>query len=403
MDLHTGTPFWKTQNDVPFSFPELERDEVCEVAILGGGITGALVAHTLSKNDKKILVLEGRKIGQGSTIASTALLSHATDKHLRALAAQIGLPEAVRVYRSGLEAVDKIESITRELGTSCGFERKSSLYFASTDQDAIELREECKVRVDAGLPASFWDEEQVRSNCAVSAPAAIWSAGDAQIDAYAITLATLKRLIQQEVGVFENACATSIQRSGTKFIIETNSGRTIRADHLVLATGYESQKYLPAPQAELISTFVIASKPLPHIPGWPQDCLIWETARPYIYMRRTADGHILVGGEDERGAVTHDDPELVRKKSRALRDRFQKIFPNVSLEPYCEWGGTFVDSPDGLPYIGMHKDFSGAWFALGYGGNGITFAVIAAEIIAAGLCGTPSPDAFLYRFDRAAT
>jgi glycine/D-amino acid oxidase-like deaminating enzyme len=50
----------------------------------------------------------------------------------------------------------------------------------------------------------------------------------------------------------------------------------------------------------------------------------------------------------------------------------------------------------------MHKDFPGAWFALGYGGNGITFAVIAAEIIADGLCGRPSPDGFPYRFDRPA-
>jgi glycine/D-amino acid oxidase-like deaminating enzyme len=41
-----------------------------------------------------------------------------------------------------------------------------------------------------------------------------------------------------------------------------------------------------------------------------------------------------------------------------------------------------------------------SWFALGYGGNGITYSILAAEIIRDAICGRPHPYADLFRFDR---
>jgi len=54
----------------------------------------------------------------------------------------------------------------------------------------------------------------------------------------------------------------------------------------------------------------------------------------------------------------------------------------VSLEVAYAWSGTFGETKDGLPYIGgVHPRFPHTYFALGYSGNGITFSVVAAEII----------------------
>ena len=45
------------------------------------------------------------------------------------------------------------------------------------------------------------------------------------------------------------------------------------------------------------------------------------------------------------------------------------------------WGGTFGETEDGLPYIGTARQFPHGYFALGYGGNGITFSWIAANLL----------------------
>lgn len=49
---------------------------------------------------------------------------------------------------------------------------------------------------------------------------------------------------------------------------------------------------------------------------------------------------------------------------------------------------TFGEMPDSLPCIGAQADAPGALFALGYGGNGIVFSMIAADILRASHCRT---------------
>ena len=64
------------------------------------------------------------------------------------------------------------------------------------------------------------------------------------------------------------------------------------------------------------------------------------------------------------------------------------------------WAGTFGETKDGLAYIGATPEFPNAYFALGYGGNGIVYSLIAAEIIRDAFLGQPNPQHELFSFDR---
>ena len=61
---------------------------------------------------------------------------------------------------------------------------------------------------------------------------------------------------------------------------------------------------------------------------------------------------------------------------------------------------TFGETKDGLAFIGQIRQMPRCYFALGFGGNGITYSVIAAEIIRDALLQRPNADARLFRFDR---
>lgn len=60
----------------------------------------------------------------------------------------------------------------------------------------------------------------------------------------------------------------------------------------------------------------------------------------------------------------------------------------------------FAMTPDSLPYIGPQRRCPGHLFALGYGGNGMTFGFIAAAILLEQWRGIRSPDHRLFHFGR---
>ena len=63
MDLKSGYPYWAIKNGLMRAFPLLEQDLRCEVAIIGAGITGALIAHDLAGHGYEVAVLDQRDVG----------------------------------------------------------------------------------------------------------------------------------------------------------------------------------------------------------------------------------------------------------------------------------------------------------------------------------------------------
>ena len=74
--------------------------------------------------------------------------------------------------------------------------------------------------------------------------------------------------------------------------------------------------------------------------------------------------------------------------------------PELTPRAEFAWTGSFGQSASGLPTIGRVPDWPNCWVALGYGGNGIAYSRIAADIIAGALTGHPDIDADLYDFRR---
>ena len=78
------------------------------------------------------------------------------------------------------------------------------------------------------------------------------------------------------------------------------------------------------------------------------------------------------------------------------RQRMKKI----PVKADFSWAGAFAVTKDGLPYIGSVRNGRTRIFALGYGGNGITFSAIAAEIIRDMLLKKNNKNTELFGFNR---
>ncbi|WP_254509994.1 NAD(P)/FAD-dependent oxidoreductase [Anatilimnocola floriformis] len=403
MKLRSGRPYWLDVVHIDASeptYPPLAGDALCEVVVLGGGITGALVAWQLVKRGIDVLLIDQRDFGQGSTAASTGLLQYEVDTPLVDLIRQVGREHAVHAYRRGLRAIDEIEQLTVELGDPCGFTRQESLYFASSVFHYRQLKREFDCRREFGFEVDWLSRQQLRDVSSLRSSGAIRSYGDGQIDPYQFTRRLIRNATAQGCRAHSGTKVLDVKEFASEVRVHTESG-VITADKVVFATGYATRPFLEGEEAgSLHSTYALVSEPESDFPGWPKQSLIWETARPYFYARQTADGRAIIGGEDTSFSTDHRRDSLVERKIKKLERRFHRLFPEARFAVAYAWGGTFAETKDGLAYIGSPTDRPRAYFALGYGGNGITYSVIAAQLIADMHTGIPNPDAEVFRFGR---
>jgi glycine/D-amino acid oxidase-like deaminating enzyme len=110
---------------------------------------------------------------------------------------------------------------------------------------------------------------------------------------------------------------------------------------------------------------------------------------------------VIVGGLDDSIDIAIKRDASVQGKTRSLTERMRTLLPRLSLRPAFAWAGTFAETEDGLPFFGPHPQHGPrVHFAMAYGGNGITYSMIGAEILLASMQGKVHPCADLFSFRR---
>lgn len=400
MDLKSGLPFWLIKNGLSENYKRLEKDIETEVLIIGSGITGALVAHFLCENKVNCVVVDRRMESTGSTTASTAQLQYEIDIFLFDLIEKVGEKDAVKAYKMCLESISTLENIIKKLKIDVDFQRVPSLYIASDAKGKKDLEREFETRKKHDLPVEYLSQKELVSKYDINRKAALYNNESAQVDTYKLCQAILDYHREHSgLEVYSHTDITKIKSEKSSITATTDKDISIKAKKIVAAPGFESERLLDEKVMQLHSTYVLVSQPMHPEDLWKEKCLIWETARPYIYVRTTTDNRIMVGGFDEPFQNPKKRDALMDKKNKAILKRFKQFFPESKIEMDFYWCGTFGETKDGLPFIGEHKKHPNMYFALGYGGNGITFSVIAAEMIKDMYLGKNN-DENIFRFDR---
>ncbi len=146
------------------------------------------------------------------------------------------------------------------------------------------------------------------------------------------------------------------------------------------------------------STWALASEPLTGLPDWMRDTITWEAAEPYLYFRTDEAGRVIAGGEDEDAADTNSDPKKLARKAKVIARKLRDLTGVKIGKPAYTWSAPFSVTDDGLPIIDRVPGFDRIFSVMGFGGNGITFSMIGAQIIAAAIAGKPDPDAEILRY-----
>ena len=399
MDLSSGSPFWLVRNGLLRAYPRLREPLHCDVLVVGAGITGALIADQMQRAGLDVCVIDRREAGWGSTASSTAMLQYEIDSELIALADRYGERDAVLAYRACAQAIGKLSRLAASLRTD--LRPVQSLYVASRWHHERRLRREAALRLAHGFELEIVERAVLRRRFGLDKSMALLTATAAEADPYRFAHRLLARLHRRGARVHARSelVRFSPVRGGVR--AETADGIELRCRHLVFAAGYESQRWLEQRVARNRSSYALVTEPLPGGVGALRGTLFWESARPYLYVRHTRDSRLLIGGEDDSIDIPLRRDARVPVKTNRLMRRFQGWFPDVAATPAFAWAGTFAETEDGLPFFGAHPQYGPrVLFAMAYGGNGITYSQIGAELLRDRVLGRGHPCAALFAFER---
>ena len=109
----------------------------------------------------------------------------------------------------------------------------------------------------------------------------------------------------------------------------------------------------------------------------------------------------MIGGADRPVRAGAGRATQFGAATRELREHVECLYPalaEVAID--YAWDGLFAMTPDSLPYIGAHRRYPNHLFALGYGGNGMTFAALSTRLLLEQWQGRVSGDHELFAFGR---
>ena len=387
-DLRGGRSPWFAAGKHPLRL-DVGENLKCDALIVGGGITGSLVAERLTRQGLDVVIVDRELPGRGSTAASTSMLLWEIDRSLAQLAEIYGFERASRAYLASLHAVARLKSLVLQLGVPCEMRDKNSLLLAAGDTGR-QLREEHDLRARAGLPGDFLDHAMLLELFGIARAGAIVSPGSADADPMQLARGLLAVAIGRGARMFE-AEAVQFDAAARSVGVLLKNGREIEARSVILATGYVMPDIVHSTVHAVSSSWAIATTPQPQN-IWRDGALIWEDSKDYLYARSTSAGRIIIGGEDSKEDIEPDARDaLIPEKSRLLTQKLAALWPTANLDIEFSWSGTFDTTSDGLPLIGPVPNAKGVYAAYGYGGNGITFSFLAAQLIGDLIAGATSP------------
>ncbi len=371
---------WMADAGLP-NYESLGSDLECGVLIVGAGIAGLSTAYMLCQEGVDVIVVDDGGLASGETERTTAHITAVLDSRYSDLEKWHGADAAKLIAESQRAAINVMAEIIERQDIACDFTRKNGYLFLGEGMDReildheLEAMQRCgftEVELLPGVPLPF----SVARPC-LKVP------DQAQFNVIHYLRGLIRAIAEKGGKFFCDTHVTSI-KEGLPAEVLTDSGHTIRANNVVIATNS------PISNLVAIHTKQSAYRSYALCAELPDevkiDGLFWDTEHPYHYLRTQISydkNYLIVGGEDRK---TGRDEEYEVHFDR-LEKWCRAFLPELGAVEFT-WSGQLYEPVDGIPYIGHdpgHRD--NVYVATGFSGVGMTQATVAGMILSDAIMG----------------
>ena len=210
--LRQGPTVWLNTTKPAARYPVLRGHQQTDVAIVGGGLTGAMIAQAFAEHGTSVIVVDAARVGEGSTAASTALLLQEPDHDLEALSRRYDSRTARLIWRRSREAARDFVHAIRRLKIACDLREVPSLYYTLSQERAKVLQRELKKRRAARLGGEWLDEDALLRASGIHGAGAIKTAGNAQLNPLRACIGFLSVARKDGASIYERTTINRIRR-----------------------------------------------------------------------------------------------------------------------------------------------------------------------------------------------
>ena len=378
---HYKSYYFYTRN-LNLQFPRLSSPQSCDVCIIGAGFQGLSTALELAERGKKVIVLEGARVGFGASGRSGGQAINGFEEGIDEYIEQVGFEKAKKLWEMSLEAIDIIDERVKKYGIQCDWKKGyATLALNSRRMDDLIAMEKASRETFGYQNMQLWDKSQLQQHVGSDIyVGGLFDSNSGHLHPLNYCLGLAKACEQLGVTIFEHSPVTDIQiKSDTQAVVFAE-GFAVSCENVVLATnayidalskritfGIE-KKILP------VESFIIATEPLSQAMA---DSLInngmsvCDNNIFLDYYRLSADNRLLFGSDSSTNV------DMIAK----MRSEMLAVFPQLETAKIdYGWAGPIDMTLNATPHFGRVKP--NVYFAQGFSGHGVALTGLAGRIIA---------------------
>ena len=347
-----------------------------DVCIIGGGLTGITSGYYLSKENKKVVILEKNTNGSHVSGNTTGKITSQHGLFYDYLINSFSKEYAQKYLKANEEAIKNIEEIINKEKIDCDFEWQSAYVYAGDKNSVKQIKKEVEAVKSLGLEAKFTNKINLPIEKLQGFYGAIEFPDQAQFNSYKY-ITSLGDIIENNNGkIYENSKVTDVKKEGDIYEIRTNKG-CVRAKYVILATHYpiinfpgfyfmkmyQETSYLIAIETDepIFSGMYINNE---------EPTLSFRTA---IYKGKRI---VIIGGMSHKTGKK----EILKYSYNELEKVAKKLFPDSRV--LFRWNTEDCVTLDKIPYIGEFSNLMpNVYVGTGYKKWGMTSSNVAAKII----------------------
>lgn len=354
------------------TFTSGNTDQLFDVLIVGGGITGITTALLLQKAGKRCLVAEAHSLCFGTTGGTTSHINTFFDTTYDQIQSDFGKEASQLIAKATNQSRDLFKKHVDEYAIDCGFDEKDGYVYAVDNEQAEQLDKIYDASIEAGVVVEYTDSIPVP----VPFVKAVVFRRQAQVHPTRYVQALAKEVERLGGVILEDCFVDTVDKEDEALMVSTSRG-VIRARNLVYAThippGINLLHFRNAPYRSYAIAVTLNGDAYPN-------GLAYDMFDPYHYYRtQEIDGtnYLIVGGEDHKTAHEENTEACFNNLIAHTRKHF-----DVAAVTH-RWSSQYFEPSDGLAYIGhLPGNPDNVFVATGYSGNGITYSHIAAITLA---------------------
>ena len=380
-----GTP---PEDDGP-----IDGDIDADVVVIGSGSTGMSTALYLAQeHGVRAIVLEANQTSWGCSSRSGGQGQNASGRLKRSQwIARWGLDVAKKLDAEIRTGFENFRQLTREI--PCDAWDGGHLYLAHrADRLPALEREAALMRETFGYRTRMMSADDVRRDyCDEREMAgAMFEAEGIGIQPLKFTFGLIRKARSLGVRVHPASPVQGWDTRGGVHHLRTPGG-TVRAKRVAVCTGgYTSQGLSPLVRNKImpILSNSLATRPLTEAElkatNFRSETFLTDTRTLRFYYRLLPDRRLQIGSRSAVAGADAEDPVHLKLLTDAIARKFPPL-AGIAVD-YSWWGWVDV-SHDMMPRIARPDPAQQVWYALGYGGNGVSFSTWAGKRLAERIVG----------------